>query len=115
MIPLTKQEQYGIVTLAVLLLAGSLTQVICKRYPRVYDYVNLLESPRLYPKVDVNSASEKELTDIPYIGEYTARLLARHRPFVNLEEIRALPGIREKNYERFRNYLRVVPPEVERP
>ena len=71
--------------------------------------VEILENPQIYPKVNINQANKEELVHIPYIGEYTAQQIIRYREenngFQSIEEIKKIKGIKERNYQRFVNYL----------
>ena len=92
-------------------LGGSVLRYAFVQYPALRDIVNLIESECVYPKVDINTAGAQELIDIPYIGEYTANNIVRYReehgPFRHIEHIKNVKGIREKNYQKFRGYLKI--------
>jgi competence protein ComEA len=109
MFALTKQERAVLSLLAMIVLSGSMLRYAFKKYPVLKDAVNLIDSDKIYSKVDINAASLEELVDIPYIGEYTAaniiRYRQRHGPFKAIEEIKNVKGIREKNYAKFYQYL----------
>ncbi len=100
--------------LAVIILTGSVLQYALKKYPQLRDIVNLIDSDRIYPKVDINAASAEELVTVPYIGEYTAKNIVQYRqingPFTKIEQIKSVKGIRDKNYEKFYRYLTVNKP-----
>ena len=61
-------------------------------------------------KVDVNVASFEELVSLPYIGEYTADNIIKYRqengPFLMLNQLKQVKGIRDKNYQKFFPYLK---------
>ncbi len=42
--------------------------------------------------VDLNSASEEEIADLPMVGPDRARELVRNRPFGSWEEVERIPG-----------------------
>ena len=111
MFVLTKQERTVVLFLAVIMLTGTIFDAALKKHPHITNIVNLIDSDRLFPKVNINSASSEELIAIPYIGEYTAGNIVRYRevhgPFMRIEDIKNVKGIRDKNYERFRKYLKV--------
>jgi len=92
---------------------GACLDLAFKQFPFLSSIVNVMESPSVYPKVDVNQANREELVRIPYIGDYTAgRIIAyrqTHGGFRSLEELKKVTGIKEKNYERFKSYLKVRP------
>ena len=108
---LTKQEKIVLIILSLVLLAGSAAHFIFYQYPQLKDIVNLLDSSDIYHKVDINTASTEELVDIPYIGEFTAGKIMEYRrqkgSFRSLEEVKSIPGIREKNYQKFSAYLTI--------
>jgi len=49
--------------------------------------------------VDLNSISEDELAQIPWIGKEKARNLIQHRPYANMEAVRKVPGITEDDLD----------------
>jgi radical SAM superfamily enzyme with C-terminal helix-hairpin-helix motif len=100
-----RQERMILASLCAVLFAGSVLRYLVVRYPRIGDIVNSVEDGRFVSRVSVNTAGYDELVAIPYIGDFTARQLIAHRPFRSLEEVRAVPGVRENNFERFKNHL----------
>jgi len=97
--------------LAVVIFSGSFLNSIFKKYPQLKDMVNLIDGDQLYPKIDINTASREELISIPYIGDYTAKEIIRYRqkhgPFTAIDQIKSVKGIRQKNYEKFRSFLKI--------
>ena len=61
------------------------------------------------PRIDINSATEKELTSLPGIGTVMAtRIMAyreEHGPFLLPEEVTAVSGIAKDSYERFADQI----------
>ncbi len=45
--------------------------------------------------IDLNTASEKDLANIPWLGRERARELVRHRPFTHIDDVRRIPGFTE--------------------
>lgn len=45
--------------------------------------------------VDLNTAREEDLAQIPWLGAELARALVEHRPFTHMDDIRRLPGFSE--------------------
>ena len=89
--------------------SGAALQLAFKKYPFLTDIVNVIDSDKIYPKVDINKATAQELVVVPYIGEYTANNIVEYRrkngPFKSLEQIKNVKGIRDKNYLHFSKYL----------
>jgi DNA uptake protein ComE-like DNA-binding protein len=44
---------------------------------------------------DLNTASEGDLAQIPWIGSDLARELVGHRPFERMDDVRRVPGVTE--------------------
>ena len=74
----------------------------------------LIEINQAAPKearflVDINSADWAELTVLPGISETFARRIVQHRDqqvhFQTLAELKAVPGVGEKTFQRLRPYL----------
>lgn len=61
--------------------------------------------------LDVNNASIEELVQLPGIGEYTAKQILFQREklggFVSIEQLKEVKGLREENYERMKNRIKV--------
>jgi len=110
----TKQERFVLVSLAAIFLVGIGTHYAFKKNPQLGNYINLLESDRIYYKVDLNRATAEDLVRIPYIGKSTAKSIIkyreRHGPFQNLEQLKSVKGIRSKNFEHFHKYLKLTFP-----
>lgn len=110
----TKQEQLTLVAFSAIVLVGSVLHYALKKYPGLHHFVNIIDSERIYTKVDVNTATPDELVALPYIGEYTAANIVRYRnehgPFQSLAQLKHVKGIRDKNYSRFLPYLKKIIP-----
>jgi len=61
--------------------------------------------------IDINTATVKELEALPAIGEARAQMIVRIRerngPFQNVEELRALPRLSEKQFDALRKLVTV--------
>jgi DNA uptake protein ComE-like DNA-binding protein len=57
-------------------------------------------------KIDINSATEKELRTIPGIGPVTARKIIEARPFRSADDLRRVSGIGDKKYDQIRPYFK---------
>lgn len=115
MIAFTNQEKIVLLTFAAVLSVGSGLELSLKKYPSLHDIVNFIDTERVYPKMDVNTASLEELISIPYIGAYTAEQIIEYReskgPFTSLEEMKTIKGIKEKNFKKFSPYLKISTPK----
>jgi len=110
MFSFTKQERLVLYLFVLIVFFGSSLQVAFKKYPSLGDIVNLIDSDRIYHKVDINTASFEELVNIPYIGEYTANNIIKYRQengsFTARDQLKKVKGIRDKNYQKFFPYLK---------
>ncbi len=70
-----------------------------------------VKSPGKGPKVNINSADEKELDNLPGIGPVMAKKIISHREdkgrFGAIEDIKNIPGISEKKFEQMKEYISV--------
>lgn len=67
-----------------------------------------IQSPGKYipaGKLDINTATEKELRTIPGIGPVMARRIIDARPFKNADELKKVDGIGDKKYPQLRPYF----------
>jgi len=56
-------------------------------------------------KIDINTATEKELTTVPGIGHVMAARIIAARPFRSADDLRRVSGIGEKKYAQIRPYF----------
>ncbi len=49
--------------------------------------------------VDLNTANEEELAQIPWIGPDRARALMEHRPFSKMTDVLRVPGFTDEDLE----------------
>ncbi|MBF0384526.1 MAG: helix-hairpin-helix domain-containing protein [Candidatus Omnitrophica bacterium] len=108
---LNKQERIFLFCVCFGLLCGITADILLKEHPALRDIVNLVDGDRLINKLDINTATKQELIDLPYIGNYTAEAILRYREdkgaFTNLEELKGIKGIREKNFTKFVDFLEI--------
>lgn len=110
MLQLTNHEARVLAVFAAVLCFGSAFNFITKKYPRLINIVNRLDTDYVPRKIDINTADKEALKSVPYIGEYTATAILdfrnTHGPFKSLEELKKVRGIREDNFKRFSPYLK---------
>jgi hypothetical protein len=63
----------------------------------------------IYP-IDLNTATLKELLDVPGIGPATAEHIINHRPFEKMDDLRSIYGIGDSKLKLFSRYLTINPP-----
>jgi len=56
-------------------------------------------------KIDINTATEKELTTVPGIGHVTAARIIAARPFRSADDLKRVSGIGDKKYAQIRPYF----------
>ncbi len=56
-------------------------------------------------KIDINTATEKELTTVPGIGHVMAARIIAARPFRSADDLKKVNGIGDKKYARIRPYF----------
>jgi DNA uptake protein ComE-like DNA-binding protein len=56
-------------------------------------------------KIDINTATEKELTTVPGIGHVMAARIIAARPFRSADDLRRVSGIGDKKYAQVRPYF----------
>ena len=55
--------------------------------------------------IDINTATEKELTTVPGIGQVMAARIIAARPFQSADDLKRVSGIGEKKYAQIRPYF----------
>jgi len=110
MFPLTKQERLVLVTLGIVLLLGTVFHYAFKKNPSLKDIVNVMDSQKIYPKVDINQVSSEQLIKIPYIGPVTAGNIIsyrnKHGTFKSWEELKSVDGMDEERFSRIFPFLK---------
>ena len=56
-------------------------------------------------RIDINTATEKELTTVPGIGHVMAGRIIAARPFRSADDLKKVSGIGDKKYAQFRPYF----------
>ncbi|MGE0268542.1 MAG: ComEA family DNA-binding protein [Candidatus Omnitrophota bacterium] len=110
MLNLTKNEASVLAVFAAVLCFGSAFHVIIKKYPRLINFTDRLETGYVPHKIDINTADKEELKSVPYIGDYTAAAILEYRQthghFETLDQLKRIRGIRENNFKRFSPFLK---------
>ena len=111
MFSLSQQEKQILLFVALIVFLGSVGDAGYKNYPELRDILNVMDNPALLPQLDINAATKEELINLPYIGEYTAGQIIeyreRHGSFQHVEEVLSVKGIKKKNFEKFKYFLKV--------
>ena len=114
MFAFTKQERTVLVVFTIVILCGTVLRHAFTQFLPLKDVVDFIDSERVYFRTDLNTAGVEELMELPYIGRYTAERIVdyrrQHGPFVVVEQVKNVKGIRDKNYGRFSMYLKVSRP-----
>jgi DNA uptake protein ComE-like DNA-binding protein len=58
-----------------------------------------------FGKIDINTATEKELTTVPGIGHVMAARIIAARPFRSADDLKRVSGIGDKKYAKIRPYF----------
>ena len=107
----TKDERLVLFVFSVVIFSGTTLNMAYKKYPHLKNIVHLMQTNILYSKLDLNQATAQELIKIPYIGEMTAKNIVEYRyqhgSFEVLEDLKKVKGIRDKNFEKFKDYLKI--------
>ncbi len=101
MLNLTRPERSVLIVLAMIFLFGLVGHYLLKM--RFFSNAfNVLDSDKIFPRLDLNRVAYEDLLPLPGIGPQMARRIIAYReengPFAAIEEIKSIPGIGEKNY-----------------
>jgi DNA uptake protein ComE-like DNA-binding protein len=66
---------------------------------------SLAKEKTQFGKIDINTATEKELTTVPGIGHVIAARIIAARPFRSADDLRKVSGIGDKKYAQIRPYF----------
>lgn len=61
--------------------------------------------------VDINNATEKELTALPGVGPKTAKEIVAGRPFKTVEDLKKVKGIGDKTFASLKEHVVCNPPK----
>lgn len=111
MLNLTKQERLVLMCLSFIMLIGSALQYAFKKIPHLNRIVEVVDSDRVFLKVDINTAGLKELVEIPYIGKVRAGQIIEHRRqhggFQSPERLKDVKGIGPATYKKIAPFIKV--------
>ena len=109
MLNLTRQERQVLIALSFIFLCGALIDLAVKKSPDLKEVLRIVDGDGIYPKVDLNRATARELERLPMIGPATAGRIIAYReengPFVDVGELRSIPGIGPANYQKLVRYF----------
>jgi predicted DNA-binding helix-hairpin-helix protein len=109
MLYLTKHEKAVLVVLAVVVVGGSLLNVVFLKAPGLTQWID--DRERFLRRTDVNAASLDELVRVPYIGEKSAtRIIERRQKFgriTSLQELGLITRLSPENLEKAGKYLKI--------
>ena len=109
----TKHERLVLVCLGGVLLTGSSIRYLLVSQPRLKDYINVVDAPAIYPKINLNAADAALLERAPLIGPYRAQQIIAYRQregsFKSVEDLQKVRGISEATYRRIKDYFKVTP------
>ena len=113
MLALTKEERLVLITFVLIFLIGIIIDQLLHKNPFLKDLINLAESDRLYPKLDINRATQEDLEKLPTIGPATAQQIIDFREqkgrILQLEEIKLIPGINHFRFQQIVQFLKIIP------
>jgi competence ComEA-like helix-hairpin-helix protein len=108
----TKQERLVLAVILSVILGGTALQFLGKKYPGAFYLQNLLKEGILTHRVDINTATEDELIAIPFVGPKTAERILdyrkQHGRFENIEVLKSMNIVHERNFEKISRHLKVV-------
>jgi competence ComEA-like helix-hairpin-helix protein len=58
-------------------------------------------------RINLNTATQTQLSLLPAIGPSLAKAIIDHRPFTSIDDLHRVPGVGEKRFEAFREWCRV--------
>ena len=113
MFNLTRQEKIVLLFLIITFLIGFCLHYTLKISPKIDQALRLIDSEKIYSKVDLNRATYEELIRLPEIGPAIAQRILDYRKaqglFTDLDEIKTIKGVSEARYQRIVKFLKVNP------
>ncbi len=112
MFSLTQQEKTVLVCVACVFFIGTMFHFAMEKSPRFHHALSILESEKVYPKIDINTASYEEIVGLPFVGPVIARRIIDTRAqkgfFSDIEELKNIEGIGPSNFKKFSKFLRSI-------
>lgn len=106
MFNLTRQEKFVLIFISVIFFIGLGLNFALKHAPwlkNVYYHFEVLD------KVDLNKATEEELSNVVQIGQILAKNIIDYRntygAFKNLDDLLRVKGIGEKKFQKIKDYF----------
>jgi competence ComEA-like helix-hairpin-helix protein len=109
----TREEKRIFLSVGLVILLGICFRYIAEIHPPMKGWTDVMESDRLYPKLDVNSATPEELVAVPHVGRVIADRIVdfrqTHGPFTDLDQLNNVSGIGPAKLKTMRKYLKPLP------
>lgn len=110
MFDLTKQERAVLIALGFIFLFGSIFHYSFKNHA-VSEVFEIVDSDRIYPKINLNKAGLADLLRLPGVGPALAKNIVAYRelngPFTDIEDVRRVEGISSRNYSKLVKYFKI--------
>ena len=105
----TKEERSVLIALGFIFLFGLIIHYVFKN-PDICEALQIVDSERIYPKIDINKANYEALLRLPGIGPATAQNILHYReehgPFLSIEDIRRVKGLGQ-DYSKLSKYFKI--------
>lgn len=107
------RTKYAVITVVILGLALLLSPaVMAQEASEKQEQASTSEAEKV-EKIDLNSASQKELETLPGIGPACAKAIIAARPYDKIEDVMRAKGIAEGRFAKIKDLVTVAPVEQE--